>query len=249
MVSKAEYKTILIGIVFGLLVGAGAGYIYGQSPIPEYKEEVDGLESENLELQSQQEQLKEDYKDLQDQLDNITATLYSTQCSLKDLQKELGESLANYDALQLSYEELEGDFKELNLTHMGLLNTLEIQALKNYSREIPFELDAGYQGNAHKTCTFDIGYGILMDVDIDFTSNGEYGSKASIDISWRRGEDRGYLGGLVNAPSESARVVHGVAYCEIFDEGEDCMWVKAGAQLTEFSWIKREASTVFRTKT
>ena len=245
MASNVEYKTILIGAVIGLLIGAGAGYFFGQSPIAGYKDEVDRLERENLELQSQQAQLKEERKDLQDQLDNITGALYSTQSSLKKLQKELEESLENYDALQLSYEELEEDYTELNLTYTGLLNTLGIQALKNYSQEIPFDLVTGYRGNAHKTCTFDAGYGILIDVDIDYTSKGEYGSRVEIAISWRRGDSRGFLGSSSYSPSENPQHLSDTAFCEIYNENNGYLWIRAGARPTELSWTKREAHGMF----
>lgn len=57
MVLKTEYA--LACIVFALLVGAGSGYFLGQSPITELEEEIDRLETENLELQILQAQIEE----------------------------------------------------------------------------------------------------------------------------------------------------------------------------------------------
>ena len=46
MVLKTEYT--VAGIIIALLIGSGAGYIYGQSPIAGYKVEIDRLEIDNL---------------------------------------------------------------------------------------------------------------------------------------------------------------------------------------------------------
>jgi hypothetical protein len=68
-----QTKYILTGIVIGLLIGAGAGYVFGQFPIAGYGEEVDRLERENLELQSIQAQLREELDVIREQLNNVTA--------------------------------------------------------------------------------------------------------------------------------------------------------------------------------
>jgi len=60
--SQVEYKTVLIGLIIGLLVGTGAGYMVGNSPIPGYKEEIDRLEKEYHLLNSTYAQLAETFK-------------------------------------------------------------------------------------------------------------------------------------------------------------------------------------------
>lgn len=112
MVSEAEYKTILIGIVIGLLVGAGVGYLFSQSPIAGYKASAELLESKNLELQSRWEQLSEEYTDLQGRLDTVMSNLTEDRSSMEVLQIELSEIIAEYEALQHSYSELEEKYKE-----------------------------------------------------------------------------------------------------------------------------------------
>jgi hypothetical protein len=57
MVLKTEYT--VAGIIIALLIGSGAGYIYGQSPIAGYQENIDRLKTENLELQILQAQIEE----------------------------------------------------------------------------------------------------------------------------------------------------------------------------------------------
>ena len=117
MVFVADYRKILVGIVVGLLVGAGAGYFYGQSLIAGYIEEVDKLETESLELRIQLEKLRGEFTGLQDQLDLVMANLTITRSSLKDLQRELSETTADYEALQLLYSTLEQEYTSLELSY------------------------------------------------------------------------------------------------------------------------------------
>lgn len=126
---EAEYKNILIGIVIGLLVGAGAGYFYGQSPIAGYEEDIKNLEAENLVLKDHREQLQEEITSIQDQVDILTANLTENLFSLKDLQTEFSKITTEYESLQLSYSELEGEYEELQLLYSVLeqdYNSLEL---------------------------------------------------------------------------------------------------------------------------
>jgi len=84
MVLKTEYT--VAGIIIALLIGSGAGYIYGQSPIAGYKEEVDRLETENLGIREKKAQLLEEYTNLQDQLTEVKKDLSSTRSSLENLK-------------------------------------------------------------------------------------------------------------------------------------------------------------------
>jgi hypothetical protein len=113
MVLKTEHA--LVGIIIALIVGSGAGYIYGQSPIAGYKEEVDRLKTENLDIREKKAQLLEENIALQDQLKGIKE-------SLNDLESSL--------------EKLDNDYK-------GLLSTLSILDAKNCSRAEEFELLPG----------------------------------------------------------------------------------------------------------
>jgi hypothetical protein len=90
MILKNEY--IVAGIIIALLIGSGAGYIYGQSPIAGYKEEVDRLEAENINIQDQLTEVREDFS--------------LTRSSLEDLQ-------FSYSSLQLSYGAIKEDYDKL----------------------------------------------------------------------------------------------------------------------------------------
>lgn len=102
-----------MGIVIGLLVGTGAGYFYGQSPIAGYKEEIQNLETENISLGNQREQLQGELTSIQDQVDSLTANLTENLSSLKDLQTEFSKITTEYESLQLSHSELEGEYGEI----------------------------------------------------------------------------------------------------------------------------------------
>jgi len=113
MVLKTEYT--VAGIIIALLIGSGAGYIYGQSPIAGYQENIDRLEAENLDIREKKSQLLEENIALQDQLEGV---------------KE------SFNDLESSLEKLDNDYK-------GLLSTLSILDAKNYSRTEEFELLPG----------------------------------------------------------------------------------------------------------
>jgi len=186
MSSKVKYKTVLIGIVIGLLVGTGAGYVLGQSPIAGYKDEVDRLERENLELQSQQEQLQEEYTVLKDQLEVVTANLTTLTSSLEELRMELSETTAEYEALKLSYIELEERYEDINKSYTNLLTGLNMTIIQNFTQSIEYNISAG----TVRTWEFLIPkYGIIWEAKISFS-----GSYVSMSHAWRRGEERVFVG-------------------------------------------------------
>jgi len=116
--SQVEYKPVLIVLIISLLVGAGAGYVFGQSQIAGYKEEIDGQERENLELQGQQSKLQEDFDAIQYQLES----------AMTNLSSNYEELVGAYNALILNYNAL----VELSLNYSTLIETYNEQTL-NYN--------------------------------------------------------------------------------------------------------------------
>lgn len=151
----------------------------------------------------------------------------------------------NYSELRTEKEALEKNYEDLKLSYTILLNKSGVYSLSNFSREVQFTLDAGNYGLDEKTIEIDIGYGIIMEVYVKLVTNGEYESKIDLELSWRRGEQRGFLTGLGNAPAQTSKMVHGIAFCEIYDEDDDRIWVKVGSRITEYPWIETDRITVF----
>lgn len=179
MVFDARYKTILIGIVIGLLVGAGAGYVFSQASIAGIKSDIERLETENMELQSQKEQLQEEYDALQDQFDIVMGNLTATRSSLQDLQIDLLETKAKNEELKENYE-------KIHKNYTNLLNTLNMTIIQNFTQSIEYNITAGTK----RTWEFLIPkYGIIWEAKISFS-----GTYVSMSHAWRRGEERVFVG-------------------------------------------------------
>ncbi len=112
------------------------------------------------------------------------------------------------------------------------------------ARELVITLNANISGYEERTITFDAGYGILMDAFVSLSSS-PYESKIDIELSWRREERRGFLVGLGNAPAEGYSSVTVRAFCEIYDEESNQLWIRVGAQIVELPWIEKSRVTTF----
>jgi len=186
-----------------------------QSQIAEYEDEVDRLETENQGLQSQ--------------LENATAHLDALQVELENVK-------TTYEALQTSYAELEANYEDVNKRFTALLETLNISVLKNWTRTTEFNLTAG----PPKTFTYEIPYGILWDVTISFS--GDY---ISIDISYRRGEVRGYVGGSGYALTEKSLYLYGTIKIDYYDDGGGTIRVTCNVVPTDYPWAGARAHAIF----
>ncbi|MFH2109754.1 MAG: hypothetical protein ABIJ47_00685 [Candidatus Bathyarchaeota archaeon] len=147
--------------------------------------------------------------------------------------------------MENQYEELSTEFEEFKLSYALLLNKSGVYSLSNFSREVQFTLDAGNYGLDETTVEIDVGYGVIMEVYVKLVTNGEYESVIDLELSWRRGDQRGFLVGLGNAPAQTSKMVHGTAFCEMYDADDDRIWVKVGGRITEYPWIEKDRLTVF----
>ena len=243
MASKVEYKTVLIGLVIGLLVGAGAGYVFGQSSLARYKDEIDMLEAENLDLKGQREQLLEEYTTLQDQLEDIKESLTQSTRAYTDLLQEQEQLTLSCDELQEEYTSLskqlkllEDENEYLNLSYEGLIETMELFRVSNFSRRTELNLSAG----PTKTYRYDIGYGIIWEVVVEFT-----GRTVGFGMSWIRGENRGSVGGMGCSLTERPSTVNILIQLDIYDTGGDYIEVSCDAECLEFPWISKSSGGRF----
>ena len=113
-------KTISIAIVISLIVGAGAGYIFGNSPVLNLKEEKD-------ELLAEFDSLSLTFKDLEAELNSTQLLLDAEHRSTElyvikymNLLQEVIELEAEYDSLLLAFQELTDD-----------LDSAEVRAQEN----------------------------------------------------------------------------------------------------------------------
>lgn len=255
MVLKNEYAVVII--ITALLVGAGCGYFYGQSPIAELREEIvlqydiifnltgaaSALMEEYTSLQEQLTETKEylsstqiSLKDLEDQLTKVKEELSSTQISLKDLQNNYYIIQTELDFTLGKLSKLEGEYQELKGNYLGLLDTLNYLDAKNYSRTNVFNLTAGQS----TSFTYDIGHGIIWKIDINFD-----GRKGWVGIYWRRGDQGGIITGGSDTFTEKIPYISGTANTEIYEDGETIN-IFTSVMVTEFPSISRTGDGRFQ---
>jgi len=120
MGSNVDLRIISIAVVISILVGAGTGYMVGNSPIPEYKEEIDQLETINLGIREEKAQLLDENTALQDQLYEFQYALIKSVKAYNDILEEQVLLAKSYRALERSYSELEGEYELLQLSYEEL---------------------------------------------------------------------------------------------------------------------------------
>ena len=198
-----------------------------ETKLHETNNRFDVVENQYTELLSQYEQILSEIEDLETQISEMG----QMNDKLLEIEEELMELEDRYGEVQLSYE--------------ILLNSTGIYSVDDFSREITVPLKAGYKGFNETTIQFDAGYGIIMEAYVSLLTNGQYESSIDIELSWRRGDERGFLVGLGNAPAQTLKEVHVTAFCEIFDEDDDRLWVKVGAFIEELPSIRKDDLTIF----
>jgi len=115
MVLKTEHA--MVGIIIALLVGTGSGYIYGQSPIAGYKEEIERLETENLGIRDSYDTLHSDHVKLTSEYSNLTAEK-GTLAKILSLLERKYESLQNsHSSLQSSFDDLKTEYGEYQVSY------------------------------------------------------------------------------------------------------------------------------------
>jgi hypothetical protein len=211
-------QSFVVYLLVGLVVGAGGSYLL----------------TSNILLPR--------IEDLELQLNDLTVEYESQIGALVDENAGLQDRVSE---LESEVDEAGERFTRLNTSYSMLLETMGFYDAKNFSMEVLVPLEVIYKGQERRVTTFDVGYGVLIDVEVGLTSYGMQGSDIDIEVSWRRGEQRGFLIGSGNAPVEAVQEATVRVFCEIFDEKSDEMWVKAGAQIVEIPWVKKEGMTVF----
>lgn len=101
MILKTEH--VLAGIVISLLFGSGAGYVFGQSPIAGYKEEIERLETENAHTKDETQELQEEITNLGVEIEIVNELLIQSQDDKAKLQDKYDSLLQRMWSLR-SYE-------------------------------------------------------------------------------------------------------------------------------------------------
>ena len=233
MIALVRMREIFIGIVVGLLVGAPIGYSIAFPSFRNYEDQIEDLQSLVLDLGKNVTQLEQEYSELEEIVERerkSSSSAYSALESLyRDVEKKYSEVEPTIKALNASYQLLEGNYtlllnsslereaellasaQEINSSYTSLLNTLNIYEMNNLTRVVHYSITDAQD----KSYTFNVGYGILWDVELIHKIN-----RITISISWRRGELRGLLGiTTYDLPKEHA-TVFGTIKTEIYDAAD-----------------------------
>jgi len=250
MGSNVDLKMISIAVVIALIVGAGAGYMVGNSPVSSLMEERDQLEAEyhssslavqslEAELNSTQELLAEGQRNWELFRERYLVMLWENQefkeqvidleVEIIGLQNDYQHMFDEYEELHDYYMELEEEYEKLNENYLGLLDTLNYLDAKNYSRTNNFNLTAGQS----TSFTYDIGQGIIWKIDINFD-----GSKGWVGIYWRRGDQGGIITGGSDTLTEKIPYISGTANTEIYEDG-DMINIFTSVMVTDFPSTSR----------
>lgn len=173
------------------------------------------------------------------QVSSSTVNILNTR--IEALEKEA----ASVEDYRTRLVELEMNHSSLLEDYNRLVNQSELYNSSDFRVEKTRVLVSGSQGMAEETIEFDVGYGIVMEVYVNLVSSNISGSNIDIDLSWGRGDQRGFLVGLGNAPAQASTNVTCLSFCEIYDESDDKIWVKVGARIGEYPWIEKESMMVF----
>ena len=219
-------------------------YMTTKPQLDEYELNNTHLHDTLVALQRVMELKESNISDLSSEIDSAMAIIDEQENNIASLEIQVAALENDKIEDQRQIEELSSDLDLINQSYIGLQNTLNFHSLSDNSRELIFTLNTSTSGYDENIITFDVGYGILMDVFVS-QSSSTYESEIDIELSWRRGDRRGFLVGLGNAQAEGYEVVTVRAYCEIYDESSNQMWIKVGAQIVELPWMEKSRLTTF----
>jgi len=231
-----DFRIISIAVVIALIVGAGAGYMVGNSPVSSLTEERDQLEAEcdslNLtvqglaaELDSTQELLLEEQRAVALLEERYMEMLVIDKENLV-LQQGVMDLEAEIDSLQDYIEHIEGEYEELHDAYVEIEKNYDVlqasfESLNQSYADLLSCLDStvidsyvqsieyNFSAGTAKTWEFLIPeYGIIWEATLDFS-----GDRVCQRHAWRRGEERYFVGssGITITREES---VHYYGYQE-----------------------------------
>ena len=227
-----DLRTISITVIIALIVGAGAGYMVGNSPVSSLMEEKDWLDAEydslSLAFQSLEVELEEAEF-------NIIG-LNRTNLLLSERYAEMITIDQENRVLEQQVIDLEAENEYLNLSYEGIIETMDLFRVSNFSRRTELNLSAG----PTKTYRYDIGYGIIWEVVVEFT-----GRTVGFAQSWIRGDKRGLVSGGGCSLTETPSNVNILIQLDIYDTGGDDITVSCDAECLEFPWISSSSGGRF----
>jgi len=218
MESNIDNKMIAIAVVIALIIGAGAGYMVGNSPISSLMEEKDQLETEyhssslavqslEAELDSTQELLVEEQRENRHLMEEYS-DMFLIDRENQELLRRLAKFRAEITVLQNDYQHMFDEYEELHDYYMELEENYTVlqaafeeinQSYTSLLSSLDLTVIDSYSqiieynisAGTERTWEFLIPeYSIIWEAKISFS-----GEDVSMSHSWRRGEERFFVVG------------------------------------------------------
>ncbi len=166
---------------------------------------------------------------LQDRIDDLEEQINDRDIQIATLQSQLAY-------LNQSHQELQADYEELNDNYSALLDTLGFIDAKNYSRTDSFNLTAVQT----KSFNYDVGYGIIWEATIEFSSD-----YVTIIFAYNFNDTRYFVGSsgqslsYLGYPPQTD--LCGTIQVEVYDGDYPEIWIH-GYVSTQFPEVDRSAT-------
>ncbi len=137
-----ESKTVIVGIIIGIVIGGGLGYFISPSPdVSEYESQINPLQSQVDNLQNEVDNLQEKLDDaiLQEDSDILEEQVNELQSQVESLNAEINSIESTINSLQLqisTQDKLIDEQVEIILEKTTLINELQSQKEAGLSDDI-----------------------------------------------------------------------------------------------------------------
>ncbi len=111
---------LIVYLLIGVTIAGGAGYVVGQSPIPQLKTDIASVEVSRNQIQTQLASTETNNELLLTKIQEISANLTILTQSLKDLNNNSQQTLSKYEDLLAKYQSLLSSYYTLLLKNQGI---------------------------------------------------------------------------------------------------------------------------------
>jgi regulator of replication initiation timing len=136
--SISDSRSIAIGIVIGLLVGGGLGYLIPQSEINELQTQVLALESQVVDLEDDVSdctdalhEAEEENNDLNLDIEDLESTIENLTEEIESLDTELSDYKQYYQEMWDDYNDLIQDYNDISNEPVGQMSYVEVSGVLN----------------------------------------------------------------------------------------------------------------------
>lgn len=132
-----DVKTIAIGVVIGLFLGGGIGYIIPQSKINELTVNIGVLETQKTSLEHDAQDYEDAIDELHEEQETLTNQITSLDNKVNEAESELEDYQEYYQEMWEEYNDLIQDYNDLEaVTPVGDMITTPVSGVLNGDFEV-----------------------------------------------------------------------------------------------------------------